>query len=113
MAVSTDNQTHSEASNTADLLAQMNSHPQALGFLLDAYQQGVPGGTGHTFDWSMIPSHSIQPLILAGGLGPSNVATAIDSVKPFAVDVSSGIESSPGIKDSEKIFHFMREVMRR
>ena len=88
----------------------MASHPRALGFLLDAFQQGVPGGTGHTFDWEHVPSQATQSLILAGGLGAHNVATAIDQVRPFAVDVSSGIESAPGIKDGEKIIHFMREV---
>ena len=110
MAVSDDQSTQGEANTTADLLAQMASHSQALGFLLDAFQQGVPGGTGHTFDWTHVPSQSTQRLILAGGLGAHNVATAIDKVKPFAVDVSSGIESAPGIKDAEKIIHFMREV---
>ena len=110
MAVSGDQSTQDEANNTEDLLAQMASHPQALGFLLDAFQQGVPGGTGHTFDWAHVPSQATQPLILAGGLGAHNVAAAIDQVRPFAVDVSSGIESAPGIKDAEKIIHFMREV---
>ena len=110
MAVSGDQSTQGEANNTADLLAQMAAHPQASGFLLDAFQQGVPGGTGHTFDWTHVPSQSSQPMILAGGLGTHNVAAAIDQVRPFAVDVSSGIESAPGIKDAEKIIHFMREV---
>ena len=112
MAVSGDQTTQGKAYNTKDLLAQMDRHPQALGFLLDAFQQGVPGGTGHTFDWAHVPSQATQPLILAGGLGAQNVAAAIDQVRPFAVDVSSGIESAPGIKDVEKIIHFMREVMR-
>lgn len=112
MAVSAADLSQGKANNTLDLLAQMDSHPLALGFLLDTYQPGVPGGTGHAFDWSSIPLQPIQPLILAGGLGSHNIADAINRVRPFAVDISSGVESSPGIKDADKIINFMREVNR-
>ena len=68
--------------------------------LLDAHREGVPGGTGESFDWELIKArHSQVPLILAGGLTPDNVAAAIAATNPFAVDVSRGIESSPGVKD--------------
>lgn len=68
--------------------------------LLDAHRQGVPGGTGESFDWELVRDrHSEIPLILAGGLRPDNVAEAIAVARPFAVDVASGVESSPGVKD--------------
>ena len=68
--------------------------------LFDAYQPGRPGGTGGSFDWELVRDrHSEVPTILAGGLTPANVAEAIEVVRPFAVDVSSGIEVSPGVKD--------------
>lgn len=86
---------------------QMLAHNHAAGFLLDAYHKGVPGGTGKTFDWNCIPV-SERPLILAGGLTSSNVTDAITQVAPFAVDVSSGVESAPGIKDPAKIWQFMQ-----
>jgi phosphoribosylanthranilate isomerase len=80
--------------------------------LLDAYHPEIPGGTGKTFDWSAIPADLPAPLILAGGLNPENVADAIQQVHPYGVDVSSGVESEKGIKDSEKIAAFMKEVSR-
>ena len=82
----------------------------AKALLLDAYTEGVVGGTGHQFDWSLIPQHLAKPIILAGGLTPQNVAAAIKQVKPFAVDVSGGVELSKGIKDPAKIAEFMRQV---
>jgi len=91
-------------------LAQIKAHTAAQGFLLDAYEKGVPGGTGKTFDWSKIPSGIDQPVILAGGLDADNVTHAIAEVAPYAVDVSSGIEQAPGIKDVEKINRFMQAV---
>ena len=70
--------------------------------LLDAYREGMPGGTGPTVDWELLRRRrSKVPLILAGGLTPENVAEAIDATRPFAVDVASGVESAPGIKDHE------------
>lgn len=74
------------------------------GFLLDTYVKGQEGGTGHPFDWSIIESLNLKlPVILAGGLGPGNIAEAISQVKPFAVDVNSGVEESPGKKNHEKL----------
>jgi phosphoribosylanthranilate isomerase len=68
--------------------------------LLDAHRDGVPGGTGETFDWNLLAERRSQiPLILAGGLMPDNVADAIASTHPFAIDVATGVESAPGIKD--------------
>ena len=81
----------------------------AAGILLDSYQQGVPGGTGQTFDWSRVPSLP-QSIVLAGGLNPGNVGSAIQQVKPYAVDVSGGVELDKGIKDHHKMAEFMNEV---
>jgi len=75
--------------------------------LLDAYQEGVPGGTGHTVDWELLRRRrSKVPLILAGGLTPENLDEAIDATRPWAVDVASGVESAPGIKDHELMSAF-------
>ncbi|MCU1716014.1 phosphoribosylanthranilate isomerase [Pseudomonas sp. 5P_3.1_Bac2] len=93
-----------------DIAAQMATHPQASGFLLDTYVEGVPGGTGQAFDWSLIPQGLGKPIILAGGLTPDNVAQAIAQVRPYAVDVSGGVEASKGIKDGQKIRAFMQAV---
>ncbi|MBT5923521.1 MAG: phosphoribosylanthranilate isomerase [Cellvibrionales bacterium] len=98
------------ADDSGETLAQIKAHTAAQGFLLDAYEKGVPGGTGKTFDWSRIPSGIDQPVILAGGLDADNVTHAIAEVAPYAVDVSSGIEQAPGIKDVEKINRFMQAV---
>ncbi len=78
--------------------------------LLDTYRPGVPGGTGMTFDWSLIPARLAQPIILAGGLHADNVAQAVRQVRPYAVDVSGGVESAPGIKDAAKIARFTAQV---
>lgn len=75
----------------------------ASGYLLDSYHKGVPGGTGESFDWDLIPGDLDKPVILAGGLNPDNAAQAIAQVRPYAIDVSSGVESAPGIKDLETI----------
>ncbi len=80
----------------------------ASAILLDAYVAGVPGGTGEVFDWSLIPSDLALPLILAGGLTPANVQQAIAQVRPYAVDVSGGVESNKGIKDAAKVREFVR-----
>ena len=82
----------------------------ARGILLDAYRPGVPGGTGEAFDWSRIPAALSSTIILAGGLNPTNVAEAVRTVRPYAVDVSGGVESSPGIKDQAKIADFIKQV---
>ena len=82
----------------------------AKGLLLDTYTEGVPGGTGHVFDWNLIPKQLTKPVILAGGLNADNVAEAISRVRPYAVDISGGVEVSKGIKDSAKIAAFIRQV---
>lgn len=87
-------------------------YAQARGVLLDAHRSGEQGGSGVRFDWSMIPVHLAPRIILAGGLAPDNVAEAIRQVRPFAVDVSSGIESAPGIKCPRRMQQFMNEVDR-
>jgi phosphoribosylanthranilate isomerase len=93
-----------------DLSSLMSAYPDAAGFLLDAWQPGTHGGGGIAFDWQQIPEGINTPLVLAGGLTPGNVATAIRTVKPYAVDVSTGVERDKGIKSREKIEAFMREV---
>lgn len=85
---------------------------EARALLLDAHRAGGMGGTGRSFDWSAIPRSSPKPLVLAGGLTPDNVAQAITMARPYAVDVSSGIESAPGIKDPERMRRFIEEVRR-
>lgn len=82
------------------------------GILVDAYVEGVPGGTGEAFDWNLLPKDLPLPLILSGGLHPENVFAAICSVRPWAVDVSSGVESSRGIKDAAKIAAFINQAER-
>jgi phosphoribosylanthranilate isomerase len=93
-----------------DLLSIMSGYPDAAGFLLDAWQPESHGGGGVAFDWQLVPETTRVPIILAGGLTPGNVATAIRSAKPYAVDVSTGVESDKGLKSREKIDAFMREV---
>jgi phosphoribosylanthranilate isomerase len=80
----------------------------ALGLLLDSYSPAAPGGTGEVFAWERIPEVRRLPLILAGGLMPENVAAAVRQVRPYAVDVSSGVETAPGRKDSARIAAFVR-----
>jgi len=82
----------------------------AKALLLDAYNESAFGGTGQTFDWSLIPKNLTKPVILAGGLTPENVTSAISQARPYAVDVSGGVEASKGIKDVAKIAAFMRGV---
>ncbi len=82
----------------------------AQGVLLDAYRPGVPGGTGEVFDWGRVPGELASRLVLAGGLTPDNVAEAVATVGPYAVDVSGGVEQSPGVKDANKIKAFIEEV---
>ena len=93
-----------------DSVAMMESYPDAAGFLLDAWQPDTHGGGGSTFDWDAVPGYTRKPMILAGGLTPENVAAAIRAVRPYAVDVSSGVESSSGIKSAERINAFMQGV---
>jgi phosphoribosylanthranilate isomerase len=86
------------------------AYPSAAGVLLDAYCPGVPGGTGATFDWQRVPADTARPIILAGGLTPGNVARAIQATRVYGVDVSSGVESSPGQKDAEQIRQFIHQA---
>ena len=95
-----------------DLLQCAADFSAASGLLLDAYVEGIPGGTGAKFDWSLIPKELGMPVILSGGLDVENVAAAIELVHPYAVDVSSGVEASKGIKDAAKVARFMHEVKR-
>ncbi|ROM91128.1 phosphoribosylanthranilate isomerase [Pseudomonas brassicacearum] len=93
-----------------DIAAGCNLYAKASGILLDTYVEGVPGGTGEAFDWSLIPQGLSKPIILAGGLSAANVAEAIARVHPYAVDVSGGVEQSKGIKDHAKIRAFIQAV---
>lgn len=95
-----------------DVVAECERFADAVAILLDAYRPGVPGGTGESFDWDMIPEDLPKPLVLAGGLTPENICTAVREVRPFAVDVSGGVEASKGIKDKDKIEKFTQEVTR-
>jgi phosphoribosylanthranilate isomerase len=88
-------------------------YADAAGMLVDAYVPGLEGGSGQTFDWTRIPANLGKPVILAGGLTPDNVSEAIRQVRPYAVDVSTGVESSKGIKDAARIAAFMQEVNKR
>ena len=93
-----------------DIAAACREFSAARGLLLDAWQQGVPGGTGKTFDWQLASASLPAEIILAGGLHAENVANAIDVVRPAAVDVSGGVEASPGVKDAGKIRSFIAAV---
>lgn len=96
-----------------DDIAQLAApYAKARGILLDTYVPGVPGGTGAAFDWSLVPRGLPQPVILAGGLSAANVQAAIEQVRPYAVDVSGGVEAGKGIKDAAKIRAFMQAVGR-
>ena len=92
-----------------DLLEYLRPFSSAAGWLLDSHVEEY-GGVGERFDWSLVPEERTRPLILSGGLAPGNVGKAIRQVRPWAVDVSSGVESAKGIKDAAKISAFMTEV---
>jgi phosphoribosylanthranilate isomerase len=96
--------------NDVDLHAEANAHVDAMALLLDTYVPEVAGGSGHAFDWKRIPADLHKPLIVAGGLSAANVGDAIRTVRPYAVDVSSGVEMTKGIKDPAKIEAFVRAV---
>lgn len=93
-----------------DLVECAARYADAHGLLLDAFVEGVPGGTGESFDWSHIPRDLALPVILSGGLNPGNAGEAVRAVRPYAVDVSSGVEAAKGIKDAAKIAAFIKEV---
>jgi phosphoribosylanthranilate isomerase len=95
-----------------DLAAMQARFAAGRGLLLDAHRPGVPGGTGETFDWDRIPPSLASRIILAGGLNAANVGEAVRRVRPYAVDVSGGVEAEKGIKDAAKIKAFIDEVRR-
>jgi phosphoribosylanthranilate isomerase len=87
-------------------------YPSALGFVLDGHPPGAIGGSGERFDWSRWPQIAGKPMLLAGGLTPDNVFDAVCQLRPYAVDVSSGIELSPGVKCPQRMARFVAEVRR-
>lgn len=93
-----------------DLLEWALRFSTAKALLLDAHVPGEAGGTGRTFDWARIPRELSLPIMLSGGLTPENVGAAIRAVRPWAVDVSSGVESSRGVKDPARIVEFIRNA---
>lgn len=93
-----------------DLVQYASQHPAAKALLLDAFVEGQAGGTGQVFDWRLIPAEFPLPIILSGGLTPYNVAEGVRAVRPWAVDVSSGVEATPGVKDPAKIIAFIKGV---
>jgi len=95
---------------TSDIVTALEKYPSASALLLDAYHPNLPGGTGETFDWDKIPQNLAKPMVLAGGLNSGNVAHAIATVCPYAVDVSGGVEQSKGIKSVDKIIDFVAAV---
>ncbi len=95
-----------------DLHRAAETYGAASGLLLDTFRQGQPGGTGTAFDWNRIPEALAARVILAGGLDSDNVESAVRRVRPYAVDVSGGVEREKGVKDPAKIAAFMRGVRR-
>jgi phosphoribosylanthranilate isomerase len=93
-----------------DVRAVVATHPHATGFVLDGHPPGQQGGRGKTFDWSRIPRDLGRPILLAGGLNADNVGDAIRAVRPWAVDLASGVETSPGVKDAAKMRAFFAAV---
>lgn len=95
-----------------DLIKYLSPHAGARAWMLDAYHEDLWGGTGGVFDWSLVPRDAARPIILSGGLTADNVANAVKRVRPYAVDVSTGVEVSKGIKDAAKIAAFIGAVRR-
>lgn len=95
-----------------DPAAEAARFPSARGLLTDAWSPDAYGGTGERFDWSRLPASLGKPLVLAGGLTPDNVARAAAQVRPWAVDVSGGVEAAPGIKDAGRIRTFIDNLNR-
>jgi len=94
-----------------DLLKEEERYFAASALLVDAYQKGVPGGTGQSFDWGRVPVGLQKPIVLAGGLTPENVEQAIKEVTPWAVDVSGGVERAKGVKDLDKVAQFINRAV--
>jgi phosphoribosylanthranilate isomerase len=93
-----------------DLVKYCADFYDARALLLDAFVPGIPGGTGERFDWNLIHGGLPKPIVLSGGLNPDNVALAVKTVQPWAVDVSSGVEAAPGIKDAAKVAAFIAQA---
>jgi phosphoribosylanthranilate isomerase len=93
-------------------IEQLASYTRAVGFLFDSHEPGQPGGTGHAFDWTQIGESRYKAMVLAGGLNVHNVEQAIEQVRPYAVDVSSGVEIDKGLKDGQAMRDFMDAVGR-
>ena len=93
-----------------DLLKSAMRYGAAAGWLFDAWDERQVGGTGETFDWGLIPQGLARPLVLSGGLTVQNIGAAVRRIRPYAVDVSSGVESAKGIKDAAKIAAFVQGV---
>jgi phosphoribosylanthranilate isomerase len=91
-------------------MGELGAHPGARGLLFDTQDATLPGGSGRVFDWGLLPALPGRSLILAGGLHAGNVVAAMRAVRPWAVDVSSGVEQAPGIKDPQRVADFMRAV---
>ena len=87
-----------------------DQYADAAGLLLDAYHPGIQGGTGSGFDWELIKNQGKLPIILAGGLSPDNAELAVQQVRPYALDVSSGVEAEKGIKDAAKMAEFIKKT---
>jgi len=90
-----------------NIAQEIEKYLSASAILLDAYRPGIPGGTGESFDWQRVPQESSRPIVLAGGLTAENVTTAIQTTRVYGVDVSGGVESAPGQKDSHKVAQFI------
>lgn len=93
-----------------DIDNEITQYQSASAILLDAYKPGVPGGTGETFDWNRVPQNTSQHIVLAGGLKPENVREAIKITRAYGVDVSGGVESSPGVKAKDKVIAFIKNA---
>ena len=98
-------------SKEINLFEEVEKYFSARALLLDTYVEGLRGGTGTVFDWSMVPKNLKKPIILAGGLDSSNVKDAINQTTPYAVDVSGGVEIEKGKKDPDKIKEFINETL--
>lgn len=95
-----------------DLASVAQAYAKSCGLLLDTYKPGIPGGTGESFNWQMVPKNFIKPIILAGGLTAENVAQAIEQTQVWAVDVSGGVEAAKGKKCPAKVQQFIQQSYR-